>query len=119
MFVEPGIYQYKDILLNGIAIPHDRVDGRRFGMATVWSWEQNNLKIVHMVGWETLILIVKLFLSAQIYYLFQLGGIKSYNGSAKNCYDLKPNVVIPVYFEVAKKLIKNVISQMLIYLLKI
>ena len=50
MFVEPGIYQFEDILLNGISIPHDRVDGRRFGLATVWSWEQNNLKIVHMGG---------------------------------------------------------------------
>ena len=50
MFVEPGIYQFEDILLNGISVPHDRVDGRRFGMATVWSWEQNELKIVHMGG---------------------------------------------------------------------
>ena len=30
MFVEPGIYQFEDILLNGISVPHDRVDGRRF-----------------------------------------------------------------------------------------
>ena len=43
MFVEPGIYQFDDILLNGISVPNDRVDGRRFGMATVWSWEQNCL----------------------------------------------------------------------------
>jgi len=50
MFVEPGIYQFEDILLNGISVPHDRLDGRRFGMATVWSWEQNDLKIVHMGG---------------------------------------------------------------------
>ena len=50
MFVEPGIYQFEDILLNGISVPYDRVDGRRFGMATVWSWEQNDLKIVHMGG---------------------------------------------------------------------
>ena len=27
MFVEPGIYQFEDILLNGISVPHDRVDG--------------------------------------------------------------------------------------------
>ena len=50
MFVEPGVYKFEDILLNGIEVPHDRVGGRRFGMATVWSWEQNNLKIVHMGG---------------------------------------------------------------------
>ena len=28
MFVDPGIYQFEDILLNGISVPHDRVDGR-------------------------------------------------------------------------------------------
>ena len=50
MFVEPGVYKFKDILLNGVEVPHDRVGGRRLGMATVWSWEQNNLKIVHMGG---------------------------------------------------------------------
>ena len=44
MFVEPGIYKFEDILLKGIAIPHDRVGGRRFGMATVWSWIKINLK---------------------------------------------------------------------------
>ena len=27
MFVEPGIYQFEDILLNAISVPHDRVDG--------------------------------------------------------------------------------------------
>ena len=26
MFVEPGIYQFENILLNGISVPHDRVD---------------------------------------------------------------------------------------------
>ena len=26
MFVEPGIYQFEDILLNGISVPHDRID---------------------------------------------------------------------------------------------
>ena len=30
MFVEPGIYEYEDILLNGIEVPHDRVGGMLF-----------------------------------------------------------------------------------------
>ena len=50
MFVEPGVYKFEDILLNGIEIPHDRLGGRRLGMATVWTWEQDNFKIVHMGG---------------------------------------------------------------------
>ena len=31
MFVEPGVYKFQDIFLNGIEVPHDRVGGRRFG----------------------------------------------------------------------------------------
>jgi len=50
MFVDPGSYKYDEFILNGIHIPHDRFEGRRFGMATVWTWEQSNLKIVHMTG---------------------------------------------------------------------
>ncbi len=50
MFVDPGSYKYNGILFHGVPIAHDRFGGRRFGMATVWSWTQSNLKIVHMTG---------------------------------------------------------------------
>ena len=83
MFVEPGVYKFEDILLNGIEVPHDRVGGRRFGMATVWSWEQNNLKIVHMGGAAgEMDINSQIILSRpDILFISIGGGFKSYNGS--------------------------------------
>ncbi|WP_288261671.1 MBL fold metallo-hydrolase [uncultured Prochlorococcus sp.] len=107
MFVEPGIYQFEDILLNGISVPHDRLDGRRFGMATVWSWEQNNLKIVHMGGAAGDIDINSQIILSRpdILFISIGGGLKSYDGqeAARIVKILKPNVVIPVHFERGKK----------------
>ena len=111
MFVEPGIYQFDDILLNGISVPHDRVDGRRFGDATVWSWEQNNLKIVHMGGaagdidFNSQIVLSR----PDILFISIGGGTKSYDGkeASKIVNLLKPNVVIPVHFARSKKINKN------------
>ena len=50
MFVEPGTYEYDDLIFNGISVPHDRLNGRRYGNATVWTWNQSDFKIVHMGG---------------------------------------------------------------------
>ncbi len=103
MFVEPGIYQFEDIILNGISVAHDRVNGRRFGMATVWIWEQNNLKIVHMGGAAGDIDISSQIILARPDVLFISigGGLKSYDGqeASKIVNILKPNVVIPVHFK--------------------
>ena len=102
MFVKPGVYKFEDILLNGIEIPHDRVGGRRFGMATVWSWEQNNLKIVHMGGAAgEMDINSQIILSRpDILFISIGGGFKSYNGSeASNIVKtLKPSIVVPVHF---------------------
>ena len=107
MFVEPGIYKYKDILLNGITVPHDRLGGRRFGMATVWSWEQNNLKIVHMGGAAgEMDISSKIVLSRpDILFISIGGGIKSYNGeeASRIVKTLKPSIVIPVHFTRGRK----------------
>ena len=102
MFVEPGVYKFEDILLNGIEVPHDRVGGRRLGMATVWSWEQNNLKIVHMGGAAgEMDINSQIILSRpDILFISIGGGFKSYNGSEASdiVKTLKPSVVIPVHF---------------------
>ena len=111
MFVEPGIYRYEDILLNGIPIPHDRLGGRRFGMATVWSWEQSNLKIVHMGGAAGEIDIDSEIILARPDVLFISigGGIKSYDGeeASRIVKTLKPSVVIPVHFARGETTIEN------------
>ncbi|MBO8220257.1 MBL fold metallo-hydrolase [Prochlorococcus marinus] len=111
MFVDPGIYQFEDILLNGISVPHDRLDGRRFGMATVWSWEQSDLKIVHMGGAAGDVDINSQIILSRpdILFISIGGGIKSYDGeeASKIVKILKPNVVIPVHFAPGKQIIKD------------
>ena len=108
MFVEPGIYQFENILLNGVSVPHDRVDGRRFGMATVWLWEQNNIKIVHMGGAAGDIDINSQIILSRpdILFISIGGGIKSYDGleASKIVKILNPNVVIPVHFANSKQI---------------
>ncbi len=111
MFVEPGVYKFEDILLTGIEIPHDRVGGRRLGMATVWIWEQNNLKIVHMGGAAGEIDInSQIILShPDILFISIGGGFKSYKGSEASeiVKTLKPSIVIPVHFQKGKKIRDN------------
>ena len=111
MFVEPGVYKFEDILLNGIEVPHDRVGGRRFGMATVWSWEQNNLKIVHMGGAAgEMDINSQIILSRpDILFISIGGGLKSYNGSEASdvVKKLKPSIVVPVHFKRGKNIIDN------------
>ena len=102
MFVDPGSYNFKDIIINGIAVPHDRFGGRRFGMATVWVWEQNNIKIVHMGGPAGDINFNdKILLSMpDILFISIGGGDKSYNAeeAAIIIKELNPKIVIPVHF---------------------
>ncbi len=111
MFVDPGIYQFEDILLNGISVPHDRLDGRRFGMATVWTWKQNNLKIVHMGGAAGDIDVNSQIILSRpdILFISIGGGIKSYDGeeASRIVKILKPNVVIPVHFALGKQINKD------------
>ena len=111
MFVKPGVYKFEDILLNGIEIPHDRVGGRRFGMATVWSWEQNNLKIVHMGGAAgEMDINSQIILSRpDILFISIGGGLKSYNGSEASdvVKTLNPSIVVPVHFARGKNISDN------------
>ena len=111
MFVEPGVYKFEDILLNGIEVPHDRVEGRRFGMATVWSWEQDNLKIVHMGGAAGEIDINSQIILSRpdILFISIGGGLKSYDGreAAEVVETLKPSIVVPVHFLRGKKTIDD------------
>ena len=102
MFVDSGIYNVKNITLYGIDIAHDRFGGRRFGMATVWIWKQNNFKIVHMGGAAGKIEESDNILLTQPDLLFISigGGPKSYNAAEASeiVKSLKPKVIIPVHF---------------------
>ena len=80
-------------------------------MATVWSWEQNDLKIVHMGGAAGDIDINSQIILSRpdILFISIGGGIKSYDGkeASRIVKLLKPNVVIPVHFARGKKFNKE------------
>ena len=107
MFFEPGTYEYDNLIFNGISVPHDRLNGRRYGNATVWTWNQSNFKIVHMGGaagditFEDQIIINR----PDILFISIGGGIKSYSGKeALNIVEiLNPKIIVPVHFFNTKK----------------
>ena len=111
MFVEPGTYQYDGLIFNGISVAHDRLNGRRYGNATVWTWNQSDFKIVHMGGaagditFEDQIIINR----PDILFISIGGGIKSYTGkeALEITEILKPKIIIPVHFLTNKKNIDN------------
>ena len=107
MFFEPGTYEYDNLIFNGISVPHDRLNGRRYGNATVWTWNQSNFKIVHMGGaagditFEDQIIINR----PDILFISIGGGIKSYSGkeALKIVEILNPKIIVPVHFLNTKK----------------
>ena len=111
MFVDPGSYKYNEILFQGVHIAHDRFGGRRFGMATVWTWRQSNLKIVHMTGAAGKINFKdKILLSKpDILFISIGGGDKSYNSSEaiEIIKELQPKIIIPAHFLPSNKLPDN------------
>ena len=70
-------------------------------MATVWSWEQNNLKIVHMGGAAgEMDINSQIILSRpDILFISIGGGLKSYNGSEASdvVKKLNPSIVAVSY----------------------
>ena len=100
MFFEPGTYEYDNLIFNGISVPHDRLNGRRYGNATVWTWNQSNFKIVHMGGaagditFEDQIIINR----PDILFISIGGGIKSYSGKeALNIVEiLNPKIIVKI-----------------------
>jgi len=46
----PGSYRVGGLRIEGIAAPHDRFGGRRFGNATLWRWKQGGLDFAHLGG---------------------------------------------------------------------
>ena len=111
MFVDPGSYKYNEILFQGVHIAHDRFGGRRFGMATVWTWRQSNLKIVHMTGAAGKINFKdKILLSKpDILFISIGGGDKSYNSNEaiEIIKELQPKIIIPAHYLPSNKLPDN------------
>ena len=100
MLVEPGSYKVGGLAIEGIAGPHDRVNGRRFGQSTLWRWKQGGLDIAHLGGTAAkLSPSDKVMLGRPDVLIIGVGGgAKVYTGAeaAEVVRELKPRRVIPV-----------------------
>ncbi|MBF2001791.1 MAG: MBL fold metallo-hydrolase [Synechococcales cyanobacterium M58_A2018_015] len=47
---EPGVFDFPDMQVQGIATDHDDVGGRRFGTNVVWRWMQGGVNLLHLGG---------------------------------------------------------------------
>jgi L-ascorbate metabolism protein UlaG (beta-lactamase superfamily) len=100
--VSPGSYRVAGLRIEGFAAPHDRLGGRRFGMATLWRWKQGGLEIAHLGGMaaplkpEDRVLLGK----PDVLIIGVGGGAKVYTGTeaAEVVRELQPRRVIPVQY---------------------
>ena len=100
--VQPGSYRIGGLELEGFASPHDRIEGRRFGKATIWRWQQGGLNFAH-VGATTgqITGADKVLLgNPDVLIIGVGGGSKIYDGdeAADLVKQLNPRRVIPVQY---------------------
>ena len=102
LLASPGSYRVAGLKIEGIAAPHDRFGGRRFGKATLWRWKQGGLEIAHLGGTaaslspEDRVLLGK----PDVLIIGVGGGAKVYDGAeaAAVVRELAPRRVIPVQY---------------------
>ncbi len=101
--VKPGSYRIDGLIFEGFSSPHDRVGGRRFGMSTLWRWEQNGFTFAHLGGAISPLTMKDRLLIGKpdILFIAVGGGAKVYDGKeAANVVEvLKPDIVIPVQYQ--------------------
>lgn len=100
--VKPGSYKVAGLQIEGIAAPHDRVGGRRFGLATLWRWKQGGLEFAHLGGTAAALKPEDRVLLGRpdVLIIGVGGGAKVYSGAeaAAVVKDLQPRRVIPVQY---------------------
>jgi len=99
---KPGSYKVAGLQIEGIGVPHDRMDGRRFGQSTVWRWRQGGLDFAHLGGTAGAISPADKVLLGRpdVLVIGVGGGAKVYTGpeAAAVVRELNPRRVIPVQF---------------------
>ena len=100
---KPGSYMINGFSYEGIASPHDRLGGRRFGMSTLWKWKQGGLTFAHLGGAASPLTMEDRLLIGfpDVLFIAVGGGAKIYNGqeAANIVAALKPKIVIPVQYQ--------------------
>jgi L-ascorbate metabolism protein UlaG (beta-lactamase superfamily) len=99
---EPGDYTVSGLTVQGVSMPHDRLNGRRFGSNIAWVWNQAGLKVVHLGGAAAPIAIeAKILIGRPDVLLVPVGGgPKAYTPqeAADAVKALNPKVVIPTHY---------------------
>ena len=102
MLSKPGSYRVAGLQIEGIGVPHDRVEGRRFGQSTVWRWRQGGLDFAHLGGTAGSISAADKVLLGRpdVLVIGVGGGAKVYSGAeaAAVVRELNPRRVIPVQY---------------------
>lgn len=102
LLTRPGSYRLAGLQIEGIAAPHDRVGGRRFGQATLWRWQQGGLEFAHLGGTAASLSPSDRVLLGRpdVLIIGVGGGAKVYTGpeAAAVVADLRPRRVIPVQY---------------------
>jgi L-ascorbate metabolism protein UlaG (beta-lactamase superfamily) len=111
LLASPGSYRVAGLSIEGIAAPHDRVGGRRFGQATLWRWKQGGLEIAHLGGTAASLGPSDRVLLGRpdVLIIGVGGGAKVYDGSeaAEVVRELQPRRVIPVQYVSGRKAPKD------------
>lgn len=99
---EPGDYTVNGLAVQGISMPHDRLNGRRFGSNVAWIWNQAGVKVVHLGGAAAPISIEdKILIGRPDVLLVPVGGgPKAYTPeeASEAIKSLNPKVVIPTHY---------------------
>lgn len=99
---EPGDFTVGNLAVQGVSMPHDRLNGRRFGTNVAWVWEQAGVKVVHLGGAAAPISIEdKILIGRPDVLLLPVGGSdKAYNPeeAVEAVRSLNPKVVIPTHY---------------------
>ncbi|MBV6621664.1 MAG: MBL fold metallo-hydrolase [Rivularia sp. (in: Bacteria)] len=102
LMYQPGVYQFEGIKFQGIAIDHDRIGGKRFGINTAWQWKQAGVNILHLGGAAAPIsLEQKILMGRPDVLLVPVGGsVKAYNAeeARKAIQILNPKLVVPTHY---------------------
>jgi L-ascorbate metabolism protein UlaG (beta-lactamase superfamily) len=102
LLVKPGSYRVAGLKIEGIAAPHDRVGGKRFGLSPLWRWSQGGLEFAHLGGTTaTLKPEDRVLLGRPDVLIIGVGGgAKVYTGqeAAAVVRELQPRRVIPVQY---------------------
>lgn len=99
---DSGDYTVNNLSVRGISMPHDRVNGRRFGPNVAWAWNQSGVNVVHLGGAAAPISIEdKILIGRPDVLLLPVGGgPKAYTPeeAVEAVRSLNPKVVIPTHY---------------------